>query len=57
MVELVTAHLKIAYSIRGAFGAINHKFSQSECRFSSPYCVKNYYFNEDVAKTRYNLTT
>ena len=57
MVELFTAHRKIAYSTRGAFGATNHKFSQSERRFRSPYTLKNYYFSEDVAKARSDLTT
>ena len=57
MVELFTAHRKIAYSTRGAFGATNHKFSQSERKLSLPYTLKNYYFNVDVAKARSDLAT
>ena len=56
MKELFTALHKIAYSTREAFGATNHKFSQSERRVSSPYTLKNY-FNEDVVKIRPDLNT
>ena len=55
VVELFTDHRRIAYSTREAFGATNHKLRQSERRLRSPYTLKNYYFNEDVAKARSDL--
>ena len=57
MVELFTAHRKSHIRHWGAFGATDHKFSQSERRLSLPYTLKNYYFNENVVKTRSDLTT